>query len=44
MRRAPYVARSPTAYEQAGQEHGRTIPLATFPVSGGLAEEVVNGA
>jgi PhnB protein len=22
------VARSPTAYRQAGQEHGRTIPLA----------------
>src|SRR3954454_19323172 len=28
MRRAPCVARSPTAYEQAGQKHGRTIPLA----------------
>jgi hypothetical protein len=28
MGRAPCVARSPTAYEQAGQKHGRTIPLA----------------
>jgi hypothetical protein len=24
------VARSPTAYEQAGQKHGRTIPLAVL--------------
>ncbi|WP_210340383.1 hypothetical protein, partial [Microvirga splendida] len=23
----PCVARNPTAYEQAGQKHGRTIPL-----------------
>src|SRR4051812_18764701 len=28
MERAPCVTRSPTVYEQAGQEHGRTIPLA----------------
>jgi hypothetical protein len=27
MGRAPCVARNPTAYEQAGQKHGRTIPL-----------------
>src|SRR5918993_5124266 len=27
MGRAPCVARSPTAYRQAGQKHGRTIPL-----------------
>jgi hypothetical protein len=26
MGRAPCVARRPTAYEQAGQEHGRAIP------------------
>src|SRR6478736_4741711 len=31
-RRAPCVARSPTAYEQAGQKHGRTIPLATLRI------------
>jgi hypothetical protein len=30
MGHAPYVAQSPTAYEQAGQEHGRTIPLAAL--------------
>src|SRR5215217_1342385 len=28
MGRAPCVTRNPTAYEQAGQKHGRTIPLA----------------
>src|SRR3712207_3516047 len=27
MGRAPCVARNPTAYGQAGQKHGRTIPL-----------------
>jgi hypothetical protein len=26
------VTRSPTAYEQAGQKHGRTIPLGDLPL------------
>jgi hypothetical protein len=35
MDRAPCVARSPTAYRQAGQEHDRTIPL---DENGGLCD------
>src|SRR3954447_11349683 len=40
MGRAPCVARSPTAYEQAGQKHGRTIPLADHPALYNLAVSV----
>ena len=34
------MARSPTAYRQAGQEHGRTIPLADVMQRQGVLQDV----